>query len=293
MSMHSQKEKEIVLHDRKLPLGNKTYVVGVINITPDSLGGGFYNNDKSAINHAHKLIEEGADIIEIGGESTRPGYAVLTDDEVINRISGVLPTIVKNVPVPISIDTYKSKVAEFSLSHGVHIVNDVSGLRADADMANVIKRYNSAVVICRTREKVDRFQNERGYMGQSVHAINQIIRENFLYALEQGITRDKIILDPRMGSGMTMDEQLLHTNDCVELLKNYEFFHIYGQPIMLAHSLKTFIGEILGNLPTQERYEGTDAVSAYAVMKRVDFLRVHNVKSTARVVKMLDYLVRR
>jgi len=285
------KISHLQLRDRVLPIGKKTYIVGILNITPDSLGGGYLDDISGALNHAYQLIEDGADILEIGGESTRPGFQILSPQDVINRLQPVLRELCKNIKVPLSIDTYKSEVAQFALDLGVQIVNDVSGLRADPRMAEVINQYHACAVICRDREKTDRFSNERKYFGSNMHAVEQIMKENFLYALENGIDKNRIILDPRIGSGMTVDNALLSTNDCIEILQNQDRLMQFGQPLMSAHSLKTFIGETLGNLPTPERVEGTDAVSAYCVLKGVDFLRIHHVKRTKRIIQMLEAIM--
>ena len=281
------------LRDRTLPIGNKTYIVGILNITPDSLGGGYFDNVSGALTYAYQMIEDGADILEIGGESTRPGFEVLMSKAVIERIKPVLCELCKTVKVPLAIDTYKSEVAKFALDMGVQIVNDVSGLKADDCMSEVVNRYHAGVVISREREQTDRFSREREYFGSNIFAIKQILKENYLDALMNGIDRNRIILDPRIGSGMTVNNNLLPTEDCIEILQSQDWFAQFGQPIMSAHSLKTFIGETLGDLPTTERIEGTDAVSAYCVFKGVDFIRVHHVKRTKRIVKMLEAILQK
>ena len=282
----------IKLHDRDLPIGNKTYIVGVLNITPDSLGGGFYNDLNGALDHTYRLVEEGADILEIGGESTRPGARTLSSEEVIERIGSVLKYLIKNIDIPITIDTYSSEVARFALDVGVHIINDVSGLRADSKMVEVINEYKSCVVICRERETGDRFSKEYRLLDSYIFAIELILKENLIFALENGIPRERIILDPRIGSGITSSQPLLHKKDCLDILKNQKQLLRLGQPLMTAHSLKTFIGEILGELPVEERIVGTDAVTAYCIMNGVDFVRVHNVKRTYRIAKVIDEIVR-
>lgn len=278
--MESYIEKSINVECGKynLNLGTKTYIMGILNITPDSFSdGGKYINLDNAVKHAKEMLEEGADILDIGGESTRPGSEQVAKEEELNRVLPVIKRLVNEVNVPISVDTYKAYVAEKVLEAGAHIINDVWGLQRDEDMASVIAKYNVPVVI---------MHNQLGtkYDVDIIEAISNFFKESIDIAIRAGIKKDKIILDPGIGFGKT-PEQNIHVMSRLEELNEL------GYPILLGTSRKSMIGKIL-DLPSNERVEGTLSTSVIGIMKGIDIIRVHDIKENLRTVKVTDAIVR-
>ena len=254
-------------------LGNKTYVMGILNVTPDSFSdGGRYNNIDVAIKHTKKMIDEGASIIDVGGESTRPGYQKITDEEEMERVVPIIEAINDRFDIPISIDTYKSKVAKEALKAGACLVNDIWGLKYDNKMSEIIKRYDASCCI---------MHNAENLMCKNVvdYIINEL-SESINIAKEAGISDEKIIIDPGIGFGKSYETNL-------SILKNIDQFHSLKYPLLIGCSKKSVIGNTL-NLPVNERLEGTLATSVIAVMSGCSFLRVHNVKENIRAIKMAE-----
>lgn len=262
----------------ELPLGKRTYIMGILNVTPDSFsdGGKFLDLDK-AVEHAKRMVAEGADIIDVGGESTRPGSQEISAEEELRRIMPVLERLVKELDVPISIDTYKAEVAEEALRLGVHMVNDVWGMQRDPKMAGVVARYGVPVVV---------MHNQKGteYQGDIMEEICQYFRKSIQLGVAAGIEREKIILDPGIGFGKTPEQNMLVMARLGEL-------NDLGHPILLGTSRKSMIGKIL-DLPTGERLEGTLATTVLGIIQGVDIVRVHDVKENVRVAKVTDAIVR-
>ena len=260
---------------------------GVLNITPDSFSdGGKYELTDLAADHAGKMLEDGADIIDIGGESTRPGAGIISADEEIKRVVPVIKAIRENFPgVVISIDTYKAKTAEAALDAGAEIVNDISAA-ADPDMIPLVAerkcRYclshnPSAVFDCSTgliKNLNDRQKNV------SIQSVSEGLSAKADELMTAGIAHENIILDPGIGFGMD-------TNECLSLIKHVAALKRAGFPVLLGVSRKSVIGNSLG-LPVDERLEGTLALTAYAFMQGIDYVRVHDVKENYRVIKMLE-----
>ncbi len=254
-----------------------TYIMGILNVTPDSFSdGGSYTDIDTALRHAGKMISDGADIIDIGGESTRPGYTEITSDEEIKRVVPIIRAIKERFDVPVSVDTYKSDVAKAALSVGCDMVNDIWGLKHSPDMADIIKSYNASVCMMHNREKA-------GYINL-IDEVKNDLRESLDIAKNAGIADDKIILDPGIGFAKTLDDNLTIT-------KRLDEFSELGYPILYGASRKSMIGLTL-NLPVTERLEGTLATTAIACIKGAQFVRVHDIKENKRVIDMIQAIIR-
>ena len=259
--------------------GKRTYIMGILNVTPDSFSdGGNFNNIDAAIKHAKEMIEDGVDIIDIGGESTRPGHKYVEADEEIQRVTPVIKELKKEINVPISIDTYKSKVAEEALKLGVEMINDVWGLKRDKDMAKVVAKYDAHVCIMHNQDGTD-------YNEDIMESIKKSLNESISIALKAGVKKDKIVLDPGIGFGKTFEQNL-------EVLKRLDELNDLGYPILLGTSRKSVIGNVL-NVEPKERLEGTIATTVLGVRDGVDIVRVHDVKENLKAAKMADAIYRR
>ncbi len=256
---------------------DRTIIMGILNLTPDSFsdGGLFMDKDK-AVAHARKMIEDGADIIDIGGESTRPGSDSVSKEDELARVLPVIESISKELDVPISIDTYKPKVAEQCLESGAHIINDISGLR-DKEMAKVAKKYGAPVVIMHMKGEPKNMQSNPVYKNAVVE-IKNFLAERVKEAKKFGI--ENIIIDPGIGFGKTTEHNL-------QILKNLDKFKELGCPIIVGPSRKSFIGNITG-LPVNERLEGTLASIAISILNGADIVRVHDVKECKRAAMIAD-----
>ena len=271
---------EIPYPGGKLSL-NRTLIMGVLNVTPDSFsdGGKFYEPE-IAINHALQMLDEGADIIDIGGESTRPGAEPLPTDIELKRVIPIIQSIIKARPdAVISIDTYKSIVAEKSIKAGAKIVNDISGLSFDPEMKNVIREYKVPVVIMHIKG-TPRNMQENPYYEDLMGELIQYFRERVNLAFEAGIRKNQIIIDPGIGFGKRVEDNYVLLNHIDELAS-------LGYTVLVGPSRKSFIGKIL-NLPPAERIWGTAAAVAIAVYKGVNIIRVHDVKEMIQVVKIAE-----
>ena len=258
---------------RDFSIKGHTYVMGILNVTPDSFSdGGKYNTIDQALYHAQEMIGEGADMLDIGGESTRPGHTPISEDEEICRISPVIEKIKSAFDVPVSVDTYKSEVAYASIAAGADMINDIWGLKYDPKMAGVIARKNITCCLMHNRK-------EAVYE----HYMEEVLRdleETIDIAHRAGIGDDKIILDPGVGFGKTYENNL-------EIIDKLDMLHSLGYPILLGASRKSVIGLTL-DLPLKERVEGTLVTSVYAVLRGVMFVRVHDVKENVRAIKMAE-----
>lgn len=258
-------------------LGKRTYVMGILNITPDSFSdGGVYNELELAIERARRLIECGADIIDVGGESTRPGAECVEESEEISRVIPVIKAIKKQFNIPISIDTYKSKTAEEAIKAGADIINDVWGFKKDKKMAQVAAKYNVPCILMHNRE-VSKYNN-------LIEEMKNDLMESVDIAIRAGIEREKIILDPGMGFAKSYEDNL-------SVMKHLDEIVNLGFPILLGTSRKSMIGLTL-NLPPDERIEGTIATTVLGIEKGCDFIRVHDVLENKRAAVMTDRIVR-
>lgn len=258
--------------------------MGIINVTPDSFsdGGLFFDPDR-AIEYGLKLESEGADIIDIGGESTRPGSLPVSAEDEIKRVIPVIKGLSAHVKIPISIDTYKSKVAELAVKAGALIINDVSALRFDQNMINVAKEYNTPVVLMHILGTPHDMQRNPVYR-DVVHEVYDFLKERIEYAEKYGMKRDNIILDPGIGFGKRLKDNL-------SLIKHLDVFSSLRCPVLIGPSRKSFIGEIL-DVPVEERGYGTAAVTALAITRGANIIRVHDVKAMKQVAKMTDAIMR-
>jgi dihydropteroate synthase len=269
---------------KTLDLSARTHLMGVLNVTPDSFsdGGKFFKLEE-AVKQGFKLAEEGVDMIDIGGESTRPGSEPVAIEEELRRVIPVIEELTKRIQVPISIDTYKSRVAKEALDSGASMVNDISGLRFDPGMKKVIAEYDVPVVLMHIQGTPKNMQESPKYENL-LEDIKSYLNESISTAAEAGIKEDRIIIDPGIGFGKTLEDNL-------KILKNLNEFTELGRPVMIGVSRKSFIGKIL-DLPTDERLEGSLASMAVAIMNGANILRVHDVKESKRVAKLVDAILK-
>jgi dihydropteroate synthase len=262
-----------------LDFSKKTYIMGVLNVTPDSFSdGGLYLNSPTAIEKAHRIVEEGADIVDIGGQSTRPGSEQITTEEELKRIIPVIEALAGEIKIPISIDTYKSEIARKALDAGASIVNDISGLRFDPKMPEVVSQNNVPVVIMHIKGTPRDMQQNPQYEAL-IPEIMDYLRTGITIAREAGIPDDKIIIDPGIGFGKTYEDNLKIIHDLHE-------FTFLRKPILIGPSRKAFLGKILGDVPVTDRLEGTAAAVSVSIMNGANIIRVHDVKEMVKVAKV-------
>ncbi|MDD2457628.1 MAG: dihydropteroate synthase [Eubacteriales bacterium] len=289
----------------RLPLGCRTYVVGILNVTPDSFSdGGRFDSLPAAIEQAEHLIAAGADILDIGGESTRPGSEPVAVAEEIKRIVPVITSLSRTCQVPLSVDTYKAEVAEAALSAGATIVNDVTGLLGDPAMARVVAWHGAGVVLMHN-PVLYRKDHPAAAGFTNMPRLDEAIAGRFsgldllaatrLYlsmgvgqALALGLDRSRIILDPGIGFGLTTEESL----DLINSLEQIQVDACERLPVLVGPSRKRFIGDILGK-PVSERLNGTIAASVVSIARGADFVRVHDVGPVAEAVRVSDAILRR
>lgn len=256
---------------------NETYIMGILNVTPDSFSdGGRYDRLDAALSHAEQMIAGGADIIDVGGESTRPGHVQIPDEEEIGRIAPVIRELKRRFDVPVSADTYKSEVARAAIDAGADMINDIWGLKYDEKMADIIAGSGAACCLMHNRESAQ--------YGSFIPEFLDDMRECVRLADEAGIERERIILDPGVGFGKTYEMNL-------EIISRLEVMQELGLPVLLGTSRKSVIGLTL-DLPPQEREEGTLVTTVYAVQKGCAFVRVHDVEKNKRAVRMTRALMR-
>jgi dihydropteroate synthase len=274
---------KFVWKDFTLDFSQKTFIMGILNVTPDSFSdGGLYFDKQSALDRAHRMIEDGADIIDIGGLSTRPGSEPVPVEEELRRTLPVIEALSGEINVPISIDTYRSEVAKEALRAGASMANDISGLRFDQKMASVVAEAGVPVVLMHMKGAPRNMQNNPSYEAL-IPEILDYLRETIKLAEDAGIK--DIIVDPGIGFGKTFDHNL-------EIINNLEEFTMLGWPVLVGPSRKAFIGEILGGAPPEERIEGTSAAVTASVLNGANIVRVHDVKEMAMVVRVSDAIKR-
>ncbi len=258
--------------------GDKTYVMGILNATPDSFSdGGEYNEVEKAVVHALQMIDDGADIIDVGGESTRPGHKQITESEEIKRVIPIINAIREKTNHPISIDTYRARTAKAAVEAGADIINDIWGLQREPEIADVASKYDVPVIIMHN-------QNGTDYDGDIIDNMREFFYKSIKIAHKSGIKNDKIILDIGIGFGKT-------PNQNIEVLNRMSELSSMGYPLFLGASRKSVIGHIL-DLPVGERLEGTIATSVLAVLSGFDIVRVHDVKQNVRAIRVADAIVR-
>lgn len=268
-----EKTDKMQIGGRTFQTAGRTYIMGILNVTPDSFSdGGRYDQIDAALIQAEKMIEEGTDIIDVGGESTRPGYQKITDEEEICRTAQVIETIKLRFDIPVSIDTYKSRVARAALQAGADFVNDIWGLKYDAGLAEVIAESGAACCLMHNRDNTD-YQS-------FMEDVRTELCESIEIARNAGIAEDKIILDPGVGFGKTYEQNL-------EIICRLKELNELGFPILLGTSRKSVIGITL-DLPVQERLEGTLTTTVLGVMAGCMFVRVHDVLANKRAIQMAE-----
>lgn len=263
----------------------RTLVMGVLNVTPDSFyDGGRHSSTETAIRHARQLIAEGADILDIGGESTRPGSEPVPSEEELSRVIPVIEAIASESDIAISIDTFKSTTAREALRAGAHIVNDISGMRFDPQMLDVAAQTGAGVVLMHIQGTPKTMQQNPHYE-DVVQEVKEYLAGCAELARQAGIPAKHIWVDPGIGFGKTPEHNL-------QLLRNLSELRSLGYPLLVGTSRKSFIGKILGDLPPEERLEGTLATLALAVREGADIVRVHDVRAAVRAVRVADAVVR-
>jgi dihydropteroate synthase len=288
---------------RTFEWGTRTYIMGILNVTPDSFsgdglieidaGGGDERFIQATLEQARRFVEAGADILDVGGESTRPGSQALDAQEELRRVLPVIQSLVAELDTVISIDTYKASIAEAALNAGAHLVNDVWGFRADPELAGVVARYQVPVILMHNRSSWANAEiKERlggRYIGMAYEDLLGDIRNELLESVSiaqaAGIPDEQIILDPGIGFGKTVEQNL-------ELLDRLGEIKELGYPVLLGPSRKSFIGYTLDK-PVDQRLEGTAAAVAVGIVRGADIIRVHDVEFMTPVIRMTDAIVRR
>lgn len=253
-----------------------TYVMGILNVTPDSFSdGGKFDQMDAALYHVEEMITDGMDIVDIGGESTRPGYTMISEEEEISRVVPVIEQIKSRFDIPISLDTYKSGVAREGIAAGADMINDIWGLKYDGNLAKIIADAGVSCTLMHNRE-------DTGYKDYMQDVLNDL-SESIRLARQAGIPDHKILIDPGVGFGKTYENNL-------EIIRRLEVLHSFGYPVILGASRKSVIGNAL-DLPVEQRLEGTLATTVFGTIKGAMFVRVHDVKENARIIKMTEAIL--
>ncbi len=280
-TVQSEEIRSLRCRDKRLLFGRIPLVMGVLNITPDSFSdGGRYFEREAACAHAFRLVEEGADIIDIGGESTRPGSIAVGAETELERITPILEAVIGEVPAPVSVDTRKAEVAKAALEMGCHLINDVSACQ-DPEMPEVLRRYQAPVIIMHMKDDPRTMQVNPTYE-DVVREVAGFLRDRAGYLEDQGIPRDHIVIDPGIGFGKRFRDNL-------ELLKNIDALRTLGYPVLIGASRKRFLGELLRAAP-DDRVSGSLAAAARCWIKGVEIIRCHDVKETVGLLRVLDAL---
>ncbi|MGG7178612.1 dihydropteroate synthase [Clostridium paraputrificum] len=263
--------------NKEFVMGERTYVMGILNVTPDSFSdGGKFNEVELALKRTEELIRDGADIIDVGGESTRPNFEAVGVEEEIKRVVPIIKAIKKHFDISVSIDTYKARTAEEAIKAGADIINDVWGFKKDKDIAKVAAKYGVPCILMHNRVDMPYKEIMKDVLMDLVESID--------IALEAGVKRENIILDPGIGFAKTYEENLI-------VMKNLEVIKNLGFPVLLGTSRKSMIGLTL-NLPVDQRVEGTVATTVMGIMKGCEFIRVHDVLENKRACVMTDKIMK-
>lgn len=269
--------------------GERTYVMGIINLSPDSFSGDGVTELETAVEQARRFVSQGADILDIGGESTRPGFSEVSVEEEIKRVVPVIEQLAAEVTVPLSIDTSKSEVARRALEAGATIINDQWGLKRDQGLAQLAAGKNAPIILMSNQRDKGSYdpniKRDTASYDDVIGEVTSSLRQSVKLALSLGVARENIILDPGIGFGKTWQQEL-------ELIRRLKELKQLGQPILVGPSRKSFIGLTLGGLPAGERVEGTAAVVALSIAGGADIVRVHDVQQMVRVCRMSDAIIR-
>jgi dihydropteroate synthase len=280
----SQNEYVLKTFRREINLGKKTLIMGILNITPDSFSdGGLYCSQQKAVERGLQMVDEGADIIDIGGESTRPGAKSIEASVELKRVLPVIESLVRQVKIPISIDTTKAKVAKLALASGAEIVNDISALHGDKKIAKTISDEGAAVILMHMRGNPRNMQKGNLVYNNLMGEVTDYLEKSSEKALKAGIEKDCLVIDPGIGFGKTPE-------DNYKIIKNLSQLKELGMPVMIGTSRKSFIGKATGGEPEQ-RLEGTAATIAAAIMNGCHIVRVHDVAAMKKVAAVTDAIV--
>jgi len=268
--------------------GERTYVMGIINLSPDSFSGDGITDLEAAVAQAHRFVSQGADILDIGGESTRPGSAPVSIDDEIKRVVPVIERLVSEVTTPLSIDTYKSEIACRALEAGATMINDQWGLKQDPRLAELAAEWSVPIILMSNQRDKGGYdagvRRDTAYYEDVMTEVISSLRKSLELALKLGVLRDNVILDPGIGFGKTWQQEL-------EIIRRLEELKELGRPILIGPSRKSFIKMVL-DLPVDERLEGTAAAIALSIANGADIVRVHDVQQMVRVCRMSDAIVR-
>jgi dihydropteroate synthase len=267
----------ITIAGREFAWGSRTYIMGVVNVTPDSFSGDGVTDAGAAVQQGLAMVADGADIIDVGGESTRPGFEEVSGDEELARVIPVIERLARETDAPISIDTYKAEVARAALDTGAKLVNDVHGFRRDPEIAAVAAEHGAPAIAMH----MQRGREFRDTIGD----ITTGLLESLRIAREKGLAEEQVIVDPGFNFGWTPGQAL-------EMLRRLGELRVLGRPLLVGTSRKSTIGIVLGDAPVEERLEGTAATVAIAIANGADIVRVHDVKEMSRVAKVADAIVR-
>ena len=275
---------KLVLKTKTINLSNKTLIMAILNVTPDSFfDGGKFNSYDKGIAQIESIIAQKADIIDIGGESTRPGADKVNAKQELERILPFIKYIKKKYKILVSVDTYKSAVAEAVLNEGADIINDISGLQFDKKLGKVIAKHQAGVVLMHIKGTPKTMQAVNPNYKDLMAEIKAYLQLGIKIALENGIAYDNIILDPGIGFGKTVEQNYIILNKLPEL-------QVFKRPILIGLSRKSLIGKVLNNQPASERLIGTVVLNTVSILNGAQIIRVHDVKEHKEVVKVLDYL---
>jgi dihydropteroate synthase len=263
-------------HKATFHWGERTYVMGIINVSPDSFSGDGLDNVDAAVAQAQRFVTEGADILDVGGESTRPGSSPISADEELRRVIPVLERLIGKVKVPLSVDTYKLNVARHALDAGAEMINDIWGLRKEPRLAELAAQRGAPIIL---------MSNQRDKPRRNIiSTVLSDLKRSMDVALDAGVPWENIIVDPGIGFGKTLEQNL-------ELVRRLDELKVLGRPILLGTSRKSMIGLIL-DLPPEQRLEGTAASTAIGIARGADIIRVHDIKEMIRICRMSDAIIR-
>ena len=282
----------INIGNKKFEFNKKTYIMGILNVTPDSFSdGGKYNSIETALAHANSMKKQGADIIDIGGESTKPYAKKITFEEEMNRVIPIIEELINKINIPISIDTYKSKIAEKAIDIGVNMNNDITALRGDKKMVSIVSKNNIPICLMHMKGEPSDMQINPIY-NNIIDEINLFFQNRIKFSTKNGVNKKNIIIDPGIGFGKRTGKGI---EDNCKILHHLSKLKKFNLPILIGPSKKTFIGNILGNkknLSINQRMEGSLAPACIAAYNGANILRVHDVKKTRKCLDLIDCILR-